>query len=119
MLVKITAQEEPYRPIVTTFQFQNDVLATSADRVKSKLRRNMRINLNETLLLFTEHIAHMLREGKGYDQIKREISGILSSDQVMPGTPEMLRRLDFEILSDHKTEITVNQPIAIPDAARM
>lgn len=119
MKITITVHGEPdVLPYTKRFQFQgtdDTVFVASCEKVKKMLDRQQKININEALLLFSAFVVSSIREGKGENGIKEEASSVLSPDQVMIGVPEMLRRLDFEVILEKAFTVSINSPIPVQD----
>lgn len=99
----------PYKKI---FQFNESVFTSSYNKIKKVLEHQQRININETLLLFSAFVILSVIEGKSQSIIKKEMSQILSVNQVMIGVPQMLQKIIFDVIVKNKTlTISINQPI--------
>ena len=74
----------------------------------------MRININEALYIYLNYIINQLRLHKKKSEIITNVSKLLTSNQVMIGVPESLRKLKFNIntKSKQKLDITVTEPIS-------
>ena len=114
MLLKVTAGEEPYQSVSAAFDFSDGALDASTRVIRERLGRDLRVNLNEIMLLFAARAASLLEAGADGERIRREISGMLSYEQAMPGTPEMMRRLDLEAPFRGGFMLSVDMPIPIP-----
>lgn len=115
--VKATITGEPDIPPLTKI-FQDDsssenVFLSSVQLIKDRLAKNLRININETLLVYCAYVISELRDGKPIDTIKNDAKKILSVNNVMIGVPESIRTLSFEVSLDDKTKttITLDEPI--------
>jgi urease subunit gamma len=85
-----------------------------AERIKEKLAQNLKINTNESLLLYCAYVVSELRAHKSIDSIEKNASRILSTDKVMIGVPETLRKITFEAIVDNmpkKQIITFDEPM--------
>ena len=73
----------------------------------------MRININEALYIYLNYIINQLRLHKKKSEIITNVSKLLTSNQVMIGVPESLRKVNFNINieSKQKLDITVTEPI--------
>ena len=73
----------------------------------------MRININEALYIYLNYIINQLRLHKKKSEIITNVSKLLTSNQVMIGVPESLRKVNFNIniKSKQKLDITVTEPI--------
>ena len=74
----------------------------------------MRININEALYIYLNYIINQLRLHKKKSEIITNVSKLLTSNQVMIGVPESLRKVNFNINTEHKQklDITVTEPIS-------
>ena len=74
----------------------------------------MRINVNETLYIYLNYIINQLRLHKKKSEIITNVSKLLTSNQVMIGVPESLRKVNFNINTERKQklDITVTEPIS-------
>ena len=75
----------------------------------------MRININEALYIYLNYIINQLRLHKKKSEIIKNVSKLLTPNQVMIGVPESLREVNFNINTEHKQklDITVTEPISI------
>ena len=85
--------------------------------IENRLSQNLRININETLMLFSGTITQQIREEKSNSEIESLLSNMLTPENVMIGVPESIRKITFEAKIDEKPPITllVNEPISITD----
>lgn len=74
----------------------------------------MRININETLDIYLNYIIKQLRLHKKRSEIITNVSKLLTSNQVMIGVPESLRKVNFNINTENKQklDITITEPIS-------
>ena len=74
----------------------------------------MRININEALYIYLNSIINQLRLHKKKSEIIKNVSKLLTPNQVMIGVPESLRKVNFNINSERKQklDITVTEPIS-------
>lgn len=119
--IKLTVKGEPdVPPFTRTYQYSNtadeEVFANSVTMIKDRLERNLKININEAITVYSAFIVSELRAGKPTEQIQKNIPSLLSPEQVMIGVPETLRTMSFEITLDGiLTKIILNTPIQISD----
>jgi len=116
--VNVTVTGEPDIPPLTKI-FQDDscsekVFLSSVQLIKERLARNLRININETLLVYCNYVVSELRHEKPIDTIKNEAKEILSASNVMIGVPESIRKLSFDVLLDNKPKVTITLDEPIP-----
>ena len=120
--IKITVTGEPDTfPFTKVYQYSSksdeEIFINSAILIKDRLGKNLKININEAILVYSAFIVSKLRDGIQIEQIKKNASHLLSPEQVMIGVPETLRKMSFEVmLDDGCTEfIVLNTPIQISD----
>jgi len=107
-------------PITKIFQYDSDsenVFLSLTELVKQRLSKNLRVNLNETILVYCAYIISELRDEKSIESIKENARKILSQDKVMIGVPESIRKLRFEVSLDDKPTVTItlDEPIQTSD----
>jgi len=117
--VTVTVQgESDTTPFTRIYQFYNKadyiILSNSIKTINNKLSRKMKININETLYIYLNHIIDQLRSHKRRNEIIKNASKLLTPDQVMIGVPESLRRINFSIKleSTQRLRITIKEPIS-------
>jgi len=79
ILVNIMVQGEPdTKPFFKTFHHlsksDENIFFESAKLVQGRILRNLRININETITIFTAYIVTELRAGKTITEIQRKYS---------------------------------------------
>jgi len=112
--------EQDIPPITKQFQYDNhseEVFLAGVEMTKKRLANNLKINLNETLLVYCAYIVSELRSGKTVSTIQKNVHRILSPDKVMIGVPESIQRIVFDVNIDNKLKETVKfeEPIQISD----
>ena len=116
--VKVTINGEPdIPPITKIFQYDSDsenVFFYSIGLVKQRLSKNLRINLNEAILVYCAYIISELRDEKSVESIKENTRKILSQDKVMIGVPESIRKLNFDVTLDNNPTVTITLDEPIP-----
>jgi urease gamma subunit len=84
--------------------------------IQRKLSRNLKINLYETLVIYSSYIIGELRSKKPIIDIQKNAKKLLLADNVMIGVPNMLRRIIFQVKldnDDHFTEVLFEKPLDI------
>jgi urease gamma subunit len=116
--IKATVKGEPDTlPFTHIFVYANksdeQILYNTVEMIKDKLNKNLRININESLLIYCEYVIGGLRSRKTVTLIEENAQKILSPDKVMIGVPESLRKITFEAKIDRlsKRQITLKEPI--------
>jgi len=109
--------EQDIPPITKQFQYENnseEIFFSGAEMIRERLLKNLKINLNETLLLYCAYIVAELRSGKTVSEIQNNAHRILTPDKVMIGVPESIQRIDFDIIIDNKPREVVKFEEPIP-----
>ncbi len=120
--IKITIKGEPdTSPFTKVYQYSSksdeEIFINSAIFIKDRLAKNLKININEAILVYSSFIVSELRDGKSIEQIQTNTSQLLGPEQVMIGVPETLRTMSFEVMLDDGCMkfIVLNTPIQISD----
>jgi urease subunit gamma len=119
MQIKLTIQGEPdISPLVIQNQYSKAdeaIFSNLVQMIKDKLERNLRININECITLYSAFAVSELRNGKTIQQIQQNAPGLLRPEQVMIGVPESLRKMSFELILDDAIprQIVLETPIHI------
>jgi urease gamma subunit len=119
--IKLTVKGEPdVSPFTRTYHYSSkadeEIFANSVTMIRDRLDRNLKININEAITVYSTFIVSELRAGKPIEQIQKNMPALLSPEQVMIGVPETLRTMSFEITLDGiLTKIILNTPIQISD----
>ena len=120
--IKIIVKGEPdVSPFTRVYQYSSkadeEIFANSVTMIKDRLDRNLKININEAITVYSAFIVSELRAGKSIEQIQTNASCLLSPEQVMIGVPETLRTISFEVTLDEEPmkTIVLNAPIQISD----
>lgn len=109
--------ESDVQPITKIFQYDSDsenVFFSSIELVKQRLSKNLRINLNEAILVYCAYVISELRDEKSVESIKENTRKILSQDKVMIGVPESIRKLNFDVTLDNNPTVTITLDEPIP-----
>ena len=107
-------------PFTKIFEYDSDsenIFFLGVDVIKNRLSQNLRININETMLLYAGLIASEIRVGKSIAEIKEMAESCRSAKKVMIGVPESMRKVVFEVKIDEKPKqiITLTEPIPTTD----
>lgn len=103
--IKLTVKGEPdTSPFTRVYQYSSksdeEIFINSEIMTKDRLEKNLKININEAILVYSAFIVSELRDGRQVEQIQKNASRILSPEQVMIGVPESLRKMSFEVMLD-------------------
>ncbi len=71
--------------------------------IETKIIRQLRINLNESMWFYCGCVLNQLRLGTTVDEIRTNLSKILSEEMVMIGVVELMKKIEIEIkiVTDH------------------
>src|ERR687894_1760860 len=116
--IKVTVKGEPdTAPFRHTFFYAEEsdekLFYNSVNMIKEKLERNLKININESLVIYCAYVIGKLRANETVGVIERNVQKILPPDKVMIGVPESLRKIVFEVKIDKlpKTRVILKEPI--------
>lgn len=82
------------------FEFRNEdevIFHNAIELIKDKLSKNLKLNVNEALLVYCAHIVSELGSNKSESEIVNNSSKILTRDNVLIGVPETLREITFNV----------------------
>ena len=107
-------------PFTNIFDYDSDsekIFFSGIEMIKNRLSQNLRININETMMVYAGLVAIQIRLGKSIPEIKKMAESFLSSEKVMVGVPESMRKVVFEAKIDEKPKqiITLTEPIPTTD----
>ena len=116
--IKAEIKGEPDTPpLIRVFEYKDKsddlIFYSTVEIIKQKIARNLKINANESLIMYCAYIVSELRAHKSINTIEENASKILSTDNVMIGVPETLRKITFEAMVDNmpKKQITLDEPM--------
>jgi urease gamma subunit len=116
--IKATVKGEPdTAPFTRTFLYADksdeQVFYKSWEMIKEKLDKKLRINVNESLIIYCAYVVSELRAHKPIRAIEKNAQKILPASNVMIGVPETLTKITFEAKIDElpKMWITLKEPI--------
>ena len=115
-------QGEPdVSPFTQIYQYSTkadeEIFINSTTMIQDRLNKNLKININEVLSIYSTFIVSELRDSKSIEHIQKNAYGLLRPEQVMIGVPETLRKVSFEVILDDKSMnlVVLNTPIQIFD----
>jgi urease gamma subunit len=118
--VQVTAKGEPdTAPIRHIFFYADEsdeeLFYNSVNMINEKLDKNLKININESLVIYCAYVIDKLRANETISVIERNARKILPPDKVMIGVPESLRKIVFEVKIDKlpKRRVILKEPITI------
>ena len=71
--------------------------------IETKIKRQLRINLNESMWFYCGCVLNQLHLGTAINEIRINLSKILSDEVVMIGVVELMKKIEIEIkiVKDH------------------
>lgn len=70
------------------------------ERIVAKVNRKLKINLDESIWLYSAYIIKHSRLGENTNKLIDKLSKLLTKDMVMFGVPEFMKKINFEISID-------------------
>jgi len=117
--IEIVANGESDLSLTKLFEFRNEddvIFHNVIELVKDKLSKNLKLNVNEALLVYCAHIVSEIRSNKSESEIVNNSSKILTRDNVLIGVPETLREIIFNITLDNFPRKIIRYIEPIPTA---
>ena len=65
--------------------------------IETKIKRQLRINLNESMWFYCGCVLNQLHMGTAMDEIRTNLSKILNEEMVMIGVVELMKKIEIEI----------------------
>jgi urease gamma subunit len=123
MTAKVTVKgEQDVPPFTRILHFGEPedaiIIANCVEAVKKKLGKNLKINVNESLIVYCYYVVSELQAGKKVEEIIANASTIILPDKVMIGVAETLKKIVIDVLIDGllKQQVVLDQPIRLPYA---
>jgi urease gamma subunit len=117
VVVKGEADVPPFTKIFEYDSNSENIFFSGVEIIKNRLSHNLRININETLMVYAALIINDIRARKPISEIQENAVSFLSPERVMIGVPESMRKITFEVIIDnHKKKFLVlDEPIPTTD----
>ena len=111
------AQNSSYKKYYYPNESDEEIFFNSVQLVTARIEKKLKINLNEMLTIFLDFLVREYRKKSGVDEIKDNLSKLLTHDQVLIGVPELVKNIEFSGIIDTNTKLTIvlNEPILIPE----
>ena len=88
------------------------LIFTAAELARKHRAKGLKLNHPEAVALICDEIMEGARAGKSLAEVRAAAYQILSADDVMPGVPQLLGKLEVEALFPDGTKlITLHRPI--------
>lgn len=122
-MIKIKAiikGEEDVPPVTKLYEYDTNseqIFFNGLKIIQTRLSQNLRININETMMIFCGLIIKQIRDEQTIYEVLDSLSKILTPQQVMIGVPESIRKISFEAKIDNKPTLSFSlvEPIHITD----
>jgi urease gamma subunit len=114
--------EDHTLPFIRLFEYPDKsdelIFFNSIKMIKEKLSKNLKININECLMIYCAYIIEEMYTNKSINSIEENAAKVLSVNQVMIGVPESLRKITFEVKLDNDNNsrnqiVKISEPIPI------
>ena len=119
MKIKVLVQGDPdIQPIVKIYEYAKSdefIFFDSIEEIKKRISNNIQLNFDDVLRLFVAFVMISIRDGKSFDEIKKNTSKLILPHQVLIGVPESMRKITFDVLTEYNSNkiINVTNPILI------
>ena len=111
------AQNSFYKKYYYPNESDEEIFFNSVQLVTARIEKKLKITLNEVLTIFLDFLVREHRKKRDIDEIKENLSKLLTHDQVLIGVPELVKKIEFSgrIDLNPKFTIVLNEPILIPE----
>ena len=94
-----------------------EIFFNSVQLVVSRIEKKLKLNLNEVLTIFLDFLVRECKKKRDTNEIKNNLSKLLTHDQVLIGVPELVKKIEFSgwIDTNPKFTMVLNEPILIPE----
>jgi len=106
-----------YELIYFSHESDEKIFFNSVQLVAARIEKKLKLNLNEVLTIFLDFLVREYKKKRDADEIKDNLSKLLTHDQVLIGVPELVKKIEFSGMIDINPKFTmvVNEPILIPE----
>lgn len=110
-------QNSSFKKYYYPHESDEEIFFNSVQLVVARIEKKLKLNLNEVLTIFLDFLVREYRKKSGIDEIKDNLSKLLTHDQVLIGVPELVKNIEFSGIIDTNPKLTVvlNEPILIPE----
>src|SRR5690625_6966707 len=86
---------------------------TMAELARRRRDRGLKLNHPEAVALITDEVFEAARDGDTYEEALEKAKTLLTSEDVLPGVPEMIPILQIDAMfSDGTKLVTIRNPIS-------
>ena len=98
--------------LLTPTELERLTIFTAAELARRRHAKGLKLNHPEAVALISDEILEGAREGRSVADLMGYGSSILTSDDVMPGVPQMIGMLQVEaVFPDGTKLVTVHEPV--------
>ena len=110
-------QNSSFKKYYYPHESDEKIFFNSVQLVAARIEKKLKLNLNEVLTIFLDFLVREYKKKRDADEIKDNLSKLLTHYQVLIGVPELVKKLEFSGMIDINPKFTmvVNQPILIPE----
>ena len=110
-------QNSSFKKYYYPHESDEEIFFNSVQLVVARVEKKLKLNLNEVLTIFLDFLVREYRKKSDIDEIKDNLSKLLTHDQVLIGVPELVKNIEFSGIIDTNPKLTVvlNEPILIPE----
>jgi urease gamma subunit len=112
--------EDDIPPFIRLFEYPDksdeSIFFNTIKMINERVARNLKINVNECLMIYCAYIIEQLHTDKSTKSIEENVTKVLSVNQVMIGVPESLKKITFEVKLDDSNNVrnqivNINEPL--------
>jgi urease gamma subunit len=111
--------EDDIPPFIRLFEYPDksdeSIFFNTIKMINEKVARNLKINVNECLMIYCAYIIEQLHTNKSIKSIEQDAKRVLSVNRVMIGVPESLKKIIFEVKLDDDNNNVREQIVNISD----
>ncbi|MFL6326408.1 MAG: urease subunit gamma [Nitrososphaeraceae archaeon] len=101
--------EDDIPPFIRLFEYPDksdeSIFFDAIKMINEKLARNLKINVNECLMIYCAYVIEQLHTDNSIKSIEENATKVLSVNQVMIGVPETLKKISFEVKFDETNNV--------------
>ena len=110
-------QNSSFKKYYYPHESDEEIFFNSVQLAIARIEKKLKLNLNEVLTIFLDFLVREYRKKSDIDEIKDNLSKLLTHDQVLIGVPELVKNIEFSGIIDTNPKLTVvlDEPILIPE----
>ena len=110
-------QNSSFKKYYYPHESDEEIFFNSVQLVVARVEKKLKLNLNEVLTIFLDFLVREYRKKSDIDEIKDNLSKLLTHDQVLIGVPELVKNIEFSGIIDTNPKLTIvlDEPILIPE----